>query len=226
MSSIRVLPFRNEEAEILMEQDARLLEKGKSIDFPFTFSAYTWKHPCLTYGYLQKPEQLLNLELLRRRNVPVVRRPTGGKVALHGHDLAYSLTCRVDKGGVRDLVLEWIGVLASALCELGYPVVAGADKSHDLWSQPLCGAERGPADILLNGRKLAGHAFRKQGTVLQLQGTLSLCEPGEEIWSLLEAFPPGAMNRDELTWLPDKFGDAGLIAGHFASYLGEWRKKD
>ena len=196
------LPFERKDAASLMAFDAELLAKGKSPDFPFTFHAYTWQAPCLTYGYLQRPERLLDVNYLAAIGAPVVRRPTGGKVAFHGHDLAYSLTLHAGNHPVRTLVLEWVEVLAATLRRLGISATAGAERHGDTWSQPLCGAERGPADILLDGRKLAGHAFRKSGPALQLQGTLAVVAPGPEVQALWKAFPPGTLIPEALASLP------------------------
>ena len=202
-----------------MARDEALLVEGKSPDFPFTFHAYTWSRPCVTYGYLQKPGEMLDLAALERLDAPIVRRPTGGKVALHGHDLAYSITAHVGNRSVRCLVLDWVEVLARELRELGFDVEAGAERARDEWRQPLCAAERGPADILLNGCKLAGHGFRKAGPALQLQGTMALRPPGERELALLAAFPSGALEPSGLAALPDTAPPAEELARRFAAAL-------
>lgn len=212
-------PFETKDAATLMARDAQFLHEAESPDFPFTFHAFQWERACITCGYLQKPERWLDMAYLTTINAPVVRRPTGGKLAFHGNDLAYSITVHAGRHPVRRLVLGWIEILAESLRSLGIPATAGAERRSDGWLQPLCGVERGPADILLEGRKLAGHSFRKAGPALQLQGTLAVAPPGPDVQRLWKALRAGTVDAAELASLPPAAPPPAELAAAFAEAL-------
>lgn len=52
---------------------------------------YQWSTPTLSLGYAQKPSEAADLEFCRRHEVPLVRRPTGGRAVLHDMELTYAV---------------------------------------------------------------------------------------------------------------------------------------
>jgi lipoate-protein ligase A len=59
-----------------------------------TLRLYGWDRPSLTLGCFQKTADI-NIEYCRSHDIPVVRRPTGGRAILHGDELTYSLSAKL-----------------------------------------------------------------------------------------------------------------------------------
>ncbi len=50
---------------------------------------YRWSPPAFSFGYGQKPEQILDLEKAESQSIPWCKRPTGGALVYHCKDLSY-----------------------------------------------------------------------------------------------------------------------------------------
>jgi lipoate-protein ligase A len=76
-----------------MAGDVALLEAFQRGEIPPTLRVYQWASPALTYGVNQQlPPRLV--DACNALGIPVLRRPTGGKAVLHGHDLTVALVFR------------------------------------------------------------------------------------------------------------------------------------
>jgi len=76
-----------------MARDAALLEAFQRGEIPPTLRVYQWASPALTYGVNQQlPPRLV--DACNALGIPMLRRPTGGKAVLHGHDLTVALVFR------------------------------------------------------------------------------------------------------------------------------------
>ena len=58
------------------------------------FRLYGWRPACISLGRNQK-DDFLNMQLLNRLNIDVVRRLTGGRALLHDDEITYSYICPV-----------------------------------------------------------------------------------------------------------------------------------
>ncbi|MEO5357650.1 MAG: lipoate--protein ligase family protein [Nitrospirae bacterium YQR-1] len=72
-----------------MALDEVLAENVVSGKSPPTLRFYGWLVPSITIGAFQKISDI-NLPRCHELNIPVVRRPTGGRAILHGKELTYS----------------------------------------------------------------------------------------------------------------------------------------
>jgi lipoate-protein ligase A len=73
-----------------MTGDVALLEAFQRGEIPPTLRVYQWASPALTYGVNQQlPPRLV--DACNALGIPMLRRPTGGKAVLHGHDLTVAL---------------------------------------------------------------------------------------------------------------------------------------
>jgi len=79
-----------------MAGDVALLEAFQRGEIPPTLRVYQWASPALTYGVNQQlPPRLV--DACNALGIPMLRRPTGGKAVLHGHDLTVGLVfCAAD----------------------------------------------------------------------------------------------------------------------------------
>jgi hypothetical protein len=79
--------------EATMAGDVALLEAFQRGEIPPTLRVYQWASPALTYGVNQQlPPRLV--DACAALGIPMLRRPTGGKAVLHGHDLTVALVFR------------------------------------------------------------------------------------------------------------------------------------
>ena len=79
--------------EATMAGDVALLEAFQRGEVPPTLRVYQWASPALTYGVNQQlPPRLV--DACNALGIPMLRRPTGGKAVLHGHDLTVGLVFR------------------------------------------------------------------------------------------------------------------------------------
>ncbi|MEN3189837.1 MAG: lipoate--protein ligase family protein [Atribacterota bacterium] len=75
-----LIDFPNFEPEINFEIEKRILEICKADSFILRF----WQNnPCVVIGKFQKEEYEVNLEYIKKKNIPIFRRFTGGGTVYH-----------------------------------------------------------------------------------------------------------------------------------------------
>ncbi len=161
-----------------MAIDEALLEVAKIPSIRF----YRWNSPALSFGYFGKFADVADYEPER----DLVRRWTGGGIVFHGDDLTYSImipahdamfaessafTYAAIHSALRD-VLDNLG-LRAALVAPTDPNDAGA-AVNDRGYNGVCFANPVRADVIVNGRKVAGAAQRRTRAGLLHQGSIQL----------------------------------------------------
>jgi lipoate-protein ligase A len=145
-----------------------------------TIRFYRWRSPALSFGYFGKFSDVVIYAAER----DLVRRWTGGGIVFHGDDLTYSIVIPAndpvfDESSIA--IYEKIHrALADALNGVGErAVVAGgvdpggiALSKHAAASGYNCFANPVRADIMINGRKIAGAAQRRTRRGLLQQGSI------------------------------------------------------
>jgi len=153
---------------------------------PPTLRLYGWARPSLTLGCFQKVSDI-NSEFCRSQDIPVVRRPTGGRAILHGDELTYSFSAKTDKGpfsyGLLDsykrismafsLALKTIGVLSKPKKKM--------EKGKALNKSPLCFQSSSYGEILVDNKKLAGSAQKRWSDGLLQQGSIPYLSHEEKL---------------------------------------------
>jgi len=163
-------------AAVNMAIDEALLETAKVPSIRF----YRWNSPALSFGYFGKFADVANYAPRR----DLVRRWTGGGIVFHGDDLTYSIVIPANDPAFSEssmLIYEKIHcALCSALLANGEraelaPVAgvvdAGAaiiDRGYSCFANPV------RADVMVNGRKVAGAAQRRTRGGLLHQGSIQL----------------------------------------------------
>ena len=155
---------------------------------------YSWQHPAATFGYSQRWAEVRRLTPLR----PLIRRPTGGGLVPHAGDWTYSVVVPPAQPWhtlrARDSYRRMHGWIADSLNRIGVPVSL-AERSDP--QGPGCcfvGAEE--ADVLCQGRKVAGAAQRRNRQGLLIQGSV---QPLVGSWSR-EAFHRALRESAEQAW--------------------------
>lgn len=146
---------------------------------------YRWESPALSFGYFGLFADVASYQSER----DLARRWTGGGIVFHGEDLTYSILIPANDA---TFVVASISVyekihcaLCAALAETGqHAVVAGGDDP-DRFSAPVaprrdvicnagynCFTTPVRADVMIDGRKIAGAAQRRTRRGLLQQGSI------------------------------------------------------
>ncbi len=159
-------------APMNMAIDEALLETavGPTIRF------YRWRSPALSFGYFGKFSDVAIYAAER----DLVRRWTGGGIVFHGNDLAYSIVIPANDP-VFDESIAIYEKIHRALCG----ALAGHDQNAELVtvanhlragdrrsSDKNCFANPVRADVMMDGRKIAGAAQRRTRRGLLQQGSI------------------------------------------------------
>jgi lipoate-protein ligase A len=223
-----------------MRGDAELLE-AHTDDTPVTLRLYTWIRPTVSVGFMQKPEELLDLDACSAGGIDVVRRPTGGRAILHWEEITYAVVASARDGrfgtnlaSAHDVIGE---CLAAALGRLGIAAELsrpGRDPRRLGLRQP-CFASTGRSELLVGGRKLVGSAQRRRAHAFLQHGSLLIGPAHEGLVDLLRdarrdacvaAEMQDRLRRDTTTLRallgrdPDFAELAGALVAGFCTRLG------
>jgi lipoyl(octanoyl) transferase len=155
---------------------------------------YHWQSPALSFGYFGRFADVASHQAER----DLVRRWTGGGIVFHGEDLTYSVVIPAMHAAFHESSKSIYEEIHRALCEAlsktGQPavVVAGADHgpanaaarsartgivaaSYNCFTNPV------RADVMINGRKVAGAAQRRTRRGLLQQGSIQRIDLGDNL---------------------------------------------
>ncbi len=154
---------------------------------------YGWDKPTLSIGYSQNELMDVDREQCERKNIPIVRRFTGGRALLHQHEFTYSLVAPIPHIGIP-------GNLAGAFCAVSKAVIlslekagvadpemVGKDKRNRGVSRkrsPACFSASNHWEISVKGKKLAGSAQRRLNGAFLQHGSILLDKDSELAHSL------------------------------------------
>jgi lipoyl(octanoyl) transferase len=164
-----------------MAIDEALLETA---EIP-TIRFYKWDHPALSFGYFGKFADVANHSTER----DLVRRWTGGGIVFHGDDLTYSIVipaadpafsesamsiyaeihasvCRALAACGQNAELAAVAVLYERRPEINSAVIDRRYNKDACFDNPV------RADVMSNGRKVAGAAQRRTRRGLLQQGSI------------------------------------------------------
>ena len=151
-------------AAMNMAIDEALLEFAPKPSIRF----YQWDHPALSFGYFGRFADIEN------EPRDLVRRWTGGGIVLHGEDLTYSLVIPSSDPSFSESSISiyekvhkalGAGLVASGQ-QAELASIAGSKISESCFANPV------RADVLSNGRKVAGAAQRRARHGLLQQGSI------------------------------------------------------
>lgn len=152
-----------------MAVDEILLSRAAEFAHP-VLRFYSWAEAAATFGYAQRIADVELFTTLR----PLIRRPTGGGVVAHDRDWTYSLVFppsdpwyHLQAMESYQRVHEWMSAALQRM-QISPQLAEFSDKSGP--GQCFVGAER--HDLVLDGRKIAGAAQRRNRDGLLIQGSL------------------------------------------------------
>ena len=148
-----------------------------------TIRFYRWRSPALSFGYFGKFSDVAIYAAER----DLVRRWTGGGIVFHGDDLTYSIVIPASDPVFDESSIAIYEKIHRALCERfernwrTQAVVAGGVDPGGLALRPRaavsasgynCFANPVRADVMMDGRKIAGAAQRRTRRGLLQQGSI------------------------------------------------------
>jgi lipoate-protein ligase A len=170
----RFFPFEQLDAFENMAIDEAIFRFNQFNEVPPTLRFYGWKSPAVSLGYFQDVEEEVDVETCRRMNIPIVRRPTGGKAVLHEGDVTYAVVARdsnplftVDILGTYRVISRCI---ANGLALLGIEAsMADNSRAPDGdFLKASCFSSPSRYELLVENRKICGSAqVRSHGVFLQ-----------------------------------------------------------
>ena len=192
---------------------------------------FTWESETISIGCNQNCRKRIDLEPCRRDGIEVIRRPTGGRELLHGHDLCYSVVWPTQdsltaiKAG--EIFAGISDVLITALQRLK------VDASRQRLSRARS-AKSGPCfalvdrgEITVDEKKLLASAQRiYEKTVLQ-QGSMPLTEPAKNLTNYLRADDRYEMTgkmAETTTYLYDHIDETFTVGSIVEIFKGEFQK--
>lgn len=177
-----------------MAIDELLYEQARRGERPPTLRFYGWEGDWVSFGYFQKLERALNLDVARRLGVRAVRRSTGGKAVVHSEDLTYSVVCGDAPAWglgftLKESYRQISRALASGFLRLGLPVDApapvkkSAGRGESVFTNGMmpCFAALSDYEIAVGGKKLAGSAQRREGKAFLQHGSIPLTRRNREL---------------------------------------------
>lgn len=141
---------------------------------------YTWSAPTLSLGFHQHLLQPRWIELARRGELQLVRRPSGGRAVLHAADLTYALVWPQAPARRREAYRAACAWLQRGFAELGLPLRFGAEPVDP--RQPSCFAAGTAADLVHGGggKRIGSAQLWRRGVLLQ-HGSIQL-RPDAALW--------------------------------------------
>jgi lipoyl(octanoyl) transferase len=177
-------------AAMNMAVDEALLENARLPTIRF----YRWDHPALSFGYFGRYADVSE----HKRDL--IRRWTGGGIVFHGEDLTYSIVIPASDPAFCESSKSIYEKVHCALCEALIEQGERAELSvaaavydrrkpsspettavTDRRSSDNCFANPVRADVLLDGRKIAGAAQRRTTRGLLHQGSIQNTAAGNDL---------------------------------------------
>lgn len=140
-----------------------------------TIRFYEWEKPSITIGEFQKIEEV-NLKFCNSKDIPIVRRPTGGKGILHYNDLTYSVSSKKE-GVFQGSLFKTYQTVSKFFIQtfefMGISVEIKEEK-RTINKSPLCFARSSFGEICYGDIKIMGSAQKRWKDGFLQQGTIPI----------------------------------------------------
>ena len=168
---MEMIPYSSNNGARNMAIDAEILDSAieQQVKTPI-FRLYGWSPACVSLGRNQK-DDFIDYDILKRHNIDVVRRLTGGRALLHDNEITYSFVCPVSYLENGEHVLssykEISQILIDKFKKIGMELDFGTSKAIKT-KFDYCMLLSTGADLCYQNKKLIGSAqCRKNGYILQ-----------------------------------------------------------
>ncbi|PLX68837.1 MAG: lipoate--protein ligase family protein [Denitrovibrio sp.] len=177
-----------------MALDEALLINFKEGSSP-VLRLYGWEPAAVSIGRFQKISDFLNAAECTARNIPIVRRITGGGMIYHHKELTYSIVATPEHLGVSKKPADAYRKICGFLLEFYRRLWMEADFAMDTkgWQfggrENFCFAANEQYDIVINGKKIGGNAQRWLKNAVFQHGSIPVENCIEQASSLLISKP-------------------------------------
>lgn len=216
---MKIIPYETRTGKENMQIDSDLLDFAikNELKEPI-FRLYGWKPACVSLGRNQK-DDFLDYELLKSKNIDVVRRLTGGRALLHDNEITYSFICPesfLQNGShIISSYKEISQILIDKFKKLGIDLDFGASKPIKTGFD-YCMLISTGADLCYKEKKLIGSAqCRSHGYILQHGSILYDYDK-----NLLEEIFKEKVSTDEITSIKEI--NPKLSKEEIIDILNEW----
>lgn len=216
---MKIIPHETLTGKENMQIDSDLLDFAikNELKEPI-FRLYGWKPACVSLGRNQK-DDFLDYELLKSKNIDVVRRLTGGRALLHDNEITYSFICPesfLQNGShIVSSYKEISQILIDKFKKLGIDLDFGASKPIKTGFD-YCMLISTGADLCYKEKKLIGSAqCRSHGYILQHGSILYDYDK-----NLLEEIFKEKVSTDEITSIKEI--NPKLSKEEIIDILNEW----
>lgn len=216
---MKIIPYETRTGKENMQIDSDLLDFAikNELKEPI-FRLYGWEPACVSLGRNQK-DDFLDYELLKSKNIDVVRRLTGGRALLHDKEITYSFICPesfLQNGShIVSSYKEISQILIDKFKKLGIDLDFGASKPIKTGFD-YCMLISTGADLCYKEKKLIGSAqCRSHGYILQHGSILYDYDK-----KLLEEIFKEKVSTDEITSI--KKINPKLSKEEIIDILNEW----
>ncbi|MFZ6008073.1 MAG: lipoate--protein ligase family protein [Nitrospirota bacterium] len=177
-----------------MALDEAIAISVRNGEVPPTLRLYGWEAPSVSLGSFQKIVDI-DIEYCINNNIPVARRPTGGRGILHGDELTYSFSAKNGgdfSGGLLETYRRLSIAFQSALHQMGLNAAMKMERESgtNLTRSPLCFKSTSYGEISLDGRKLIGSAQKRWNDGFLQQGSIPYSIDYDKIASVFKTSTP------------------------------------
>lgn len=216
---MKIIPYETRTGKENMQIDSDLLDFAikNELKEPI-FRLYGWEPACVSLGRNQK-DDFLDYELLKSKNIDVVRRLTGGRALLHDNEITYSFICPesfLQNGShIVSSYKEISQILIDKFKKRGIDLDFGASKPIKTGFD-YCMLISTGADLCYKEKKLIGSAqCRSHGYILQHGSILYDYDK-----KLLEEIFKEKVSTDEITSIKEI--NPKLSKREIIDILNEW----
>ncbi len=211
----RVFPYRLDDGAGNMALDEAMLDAVGDDPATALFRTYGWESPTLSLGYFQAMADALSDP--RWRDVPIIRRPTGGGAIWHHQELTYALVVPAahpfhrPSAALYQRVHEAIGGLLRAQ-GLAVSTAGPVPGTRSARRPFLCFLDVASDDLVSQGAKVLGSAQRRRPAAILQHGSLLI--RGSPVTPEFKGIGDvSSVSDDPLFW-------AGLLSQHVPGSLG------
>ena len=179
-----------------------------------TLRFYSWAPHAISVGRFQRATRDLDRDALRKNQIPVVRRLTGGRAVLHADELTYSVILPETMPSLPTNVIESYRLLTEGVrrgyralnvpAEFSVPLTEADREALRKPKSAVCFDAASYYELAVDGKKIAGSAqVRHQGAVLQ-HGSIPLSMDDDVLFDCFN------LEADEKVEAKARFGDKAV----------------
>lgn len=162
-----------------MQVDEQLFSEMESGTLSPTLRIYQWSPQCISLGYGQNPEELLNINACRKEGWDVIKRITGGGIVFHNtEELTYSLFLPLAHPALPKGIIPSCNYISNILikalhrCGINEAMLAEHAGVESNRGMPVCFSRPTKYEVVVRNRKLIGSAQKRGARTLMQHGSI------------------------------------------------------